>query len=131
MTTLNTQYQNYLEDMQLCQEHVTYDFWLYNIFNKKFETFVPDDFQIGPAGAYNYEDDTNIILTPEGKNQYLVSFGSNGKCLGAFSMDVDGYYYYWPTNDTGCWGSCELRMISDALDKINKPYNDFVKENLK
>lgn len=61
MTTLNTQYRNYLKDMQLSQEHVTYDYWLYNIFNKKFETFVPDDFQIGPDGAYNYEEDPNYV----------------------------------------------------------------------
>ena len=61
MATLQTQYQNYLKDMQLSQEHVTYDYWLYNIFNKKFETFVPDDFQIGPDGAYNYEEDTNYV----------------------------------------------------------------------
>jgi hypothetical protein len=72
-----------------------------------------------------------LLLKPEGKNRYLVSFKPNGKCIGSFSMDVDGYYYFWVNNDSGCWGSYELRITSDALDKINKPYNDFVKENLK
>jgi hypothetical protein len=72
-----------------------------------------------------------LTLKPEGKNRYMVSFKPNGKYIGSFSMDVDGYYYFWVNNDSGCWGSYELRIISDALDKINKPYNDFVKENLK
>jgi hypothetical protein len=72
-----------------------------------------------------------LLLKPEGKNRYLVSFKPNGKCIGSFLMDVDGYYYFWVNNDSGCWGSYELRIISNTLDKINKPYNDFVKENLK
>jgi hypothetical protein len=131
MATLNTQYQNYLKDMQLTVEHVTYDYWLYNIFNKKFEGFVPDDFQIGPDGAYNYEEDDNIILKPEGKFRYLVFFKPNMVCLGAFSMDVDGYYHFWMNEQGGSWASYELRMMADALDKINKPYDDFIKENLK
>jgi hypothetical protein len=73
----------------------------------------------------------DLILKPDGKHRYVLCYKPNMKCIGSFSLDVDGYYYFWSNNDSGCWGSYELRMIADALDKINKPYDDFVKENLK
>lgn len=72
-----------------------------------------------------------LLLEPESKTQYLVFYKQNMKCLGTFSMDVDGYYYFWPNNNSGCWGSYELIMIADALDIINKPWNEHIKQNLK
>ena len=52
--------------------------------------------------------------------------------IGAFEMDVDGYYHFWlkPFNN-GSWNSYELRMIADALDIINKPWDEHIKQNLK
>ena len=70
----------------------------------------------------------HLTLKPEGKTRYLVYFKPNGKYIGLFSMDVDGYYYFWPTNDSGCWGSDELMIIVNALDIINKPHNDQIRE---
>lgn len=73
----------------------------------------------------------HLTLKPEGKNQYLVYFDPNGKCIGLFSMDVDGYYYFWPNNDSGCWGSYGLIVIADALDILNKPHDNQIKEYFK
>ena len=38
-------------------------------------------------------------------------------------MDVDGYYYFWPSNN-GCWPAHVLRSIANKLDDINKKWND-------
>lgn len=35
--------------------------------------------------------------------------------------DVDGYYYYWPTNNNGHFAAHHLRQIADHLDMINAP----------
>lgn len=128
MATLKTQYENYLKNNNLTDNYVSYDQWLNVVLKSKLEPVVSDDFQIGPEGAYEHKDE-EITLKPEGKNRYLVYY--NTKCLGAFSMDIDGYYYYWTNNDSGCWNSNALRMIADALDEINKPYDDHIKENLR
>lgn len=72
----------------------------------------------------------NLRLVREGTTRYLAYLKSNMKCIGAFLMDVDGYYYFWPNNDGGYWGSYELRIIADALDLINKPWDDQVKKDL-
>jgi len=57
---------------------------------------------------------------------------SNGKYIGFFELDVDGYYYFWNEDyNTGSWSSNSLRIIADKLDEINKPYDDSVKEYFK
>jgi hypothetical protein len=66
----------------------------------------------------------DLILKPDGKHRYIVYYKPNMKCIGSFSMDVDGYYYFWMNDNGGSWGSNTLKMISDALDVINKPYED-------
>jgi hypothetical protein len=68
----------------------------------------------------------DLILKPDGKHRYIVYYKPNMKCIGSFSMDVDGYYHFWVNNDSGSWGSNTLKMISDALDVINKPYEDIL-----
>lgn len=57
---------------------------------------------------------------------------SNGKYLGKFIMDVDGFYYYWPSDKlSGSWGSHSLRMIADKLDELNHEYSESIKEYFK
>ena len=52
MATLETQYKNYIQENPTST--LTYDEWL----DKKFwEIYVSDDFQIGPDGAFEYDDD--------------------------------------------------------------------------
>jgi hypothetical protein len=122
MATLQTQYKNYLKDNNKTSDDLSYNDWVTNVFSPKFT---------GLETIFIDIETEHLTLKPEGKNEYLVYFKQNMKCIGVFSMDVDGYYYFWSNNDSGCWGSYGLRMIADALDKVNKPYDDNIKENLK
>ena len=57
---------------------------------------------------------------------------STGMYLGAFELDMDGFYYFCcNSSKSGCWGSNELRLIADKLDEVNKPYNDSLNEYFK
>ena len=122
MATLQTQYKNYLKDNNKTSDDLSYNDWVTKVFLPKFT---------GLETMFIDIETEHLTLKPEGKNEYLVYFKQNMKCIGAFSMDVDGYYYFWSNNDSGCWSSYELRMIADALDKVNKPYDDYIKKNLK
>ncbi len=122
MSTLQTQYKNYLKDNNKTSNDLSYNDWVTNVFLPKFTGLETMFIDIGTE---------HLTLKPDGKNRYLVYFKQNMKCIGVFSMDVDGYYYFWSNNDGGSWESYELRMIADALDKVNKPYDDHIKENLK
>jgi hypothetical protein len=47
--------------------------------------------------------------------------------VGELIMDIDGYFYFWPSN-AGCWPSYIMRSIANKLDDINKPRSDEVTE---
>jgi len=60
MATLQTQYQNYLQEnptSKLTYEEWMDQVWLLNKLNKQEPPFVSDDFQIGPNGAFELGDD--------------------------------------------------------------------------
>jgi hypothetical protein len=122
MSTLQTQYKNYLKDNNKTSDDLSYNDWVTKVFLPKFT---------GLETMFIDIETEHLALKPDGKNRYLVYFKQNMKCIGVFSMDVDGYYYFWPNNDGGSWESYELRMIADALDKVNKPYDDHIKQTLK
>lgn len=48
----------------------------------------------------------------------------NDKYVGDLIMDVDGYYYYQPINNSGYWSSYSLKLIIDYLDKMNKEHDN-------
>ena len=52
MATLETQYKNYIQENPTST--LTYDEWLDK---KLWEIYVSDNFQIGPDGAFEYDDD--------------------------------------------------------------------------
>jgi hypothetical protein len=57
MATLQTQYKNYIQENPASS--LTYDEWL----NKKsWEIYISDDFQIGPDGAFEYNDKGNFKI---------------------------------------------------------------------
>lgn len=60
-------------------------------------------------------------------NQKFHVLTPNNHLVGELIMDVDGYFYFWPSND-GCWSSHIMRSIANKLDDINKPWNDEVTE---
>lgn len=48
-----------------------------------------------------------------------------------FVQDVDGYVYWWPDGSTnGHLAACHLRILADELDRRNKPWDDYITENL-
>lgn len=72
-----------------------------------------------------------------GLNKSYRLFADNGKDIGSFQLDSDGFYYFWQDEDlVGCWSAHNLREIADELDNVNKPYRKsieeyFIKENEK
>lgn len=62
-------------------------------------------------------------------NKSYRLFADNGKDIGSFQLDTDGFYYFWQDEDlVGCWSAHSLREIADELDKINKSYRNFIEE---
>ena len=62
-------------------------------------------------------------------NKSYRLFSDNGKEIGSFQLDVNGYYYFYTDEETlGGWESYSLREIADELDRINKPYEDSIEE---
>ena len=53
-----------------------------------------------------------------------VRVKSSKKLLGAFSMDVNGYFYFNPSKDNnGVWSSEALITIGKELSKVNEDYD--------
>jgi hypothetical protein len=40
----------------------------------------------------------------------------------------DGFKYYWPESGTGALSSSHLRLIADELDRLNKEWEDKIKD---
>ena len=59
---------------------------------------------------------------------HLVYF--NRKVIGKFIMQDDGYYGYYTTETLGYWSSYALRGIADALDEINREWDEQIKKDL-
>ena len=93
MATLQTQYKNYLKDNNKTSYDLSYNDWVTNVFLPKFT---------GLETMFIDIETEHLTLKPEGKYEYLVYLKPNMKCIGVFSMDVDGYYYFWSNNDSGC-----------------------------
>ena len=72
-----------------------------------------------------------IILNKLNESSYEVRFGPNSAYLGTFDQDVDGYFYYWPSNKGGCFAGHDLISIGEKLEEINKPWNDKIDEDFK
>ena len=69
-----------------------------------------------------------LIYKKSGEHTYDLINEFNKKFLGTLVMDVDGYYYYWPSQDlSGSWSSDSLLEISKILDELNDDYNKKVR----
>ena len=43
-------------------------------------------------------------------------------------MGDDGYYHYWPSQDTvGAFSEYALRSIADELERLNRDYDEEIK----
>ena len=63
-------------------------------------------------------------------NEFIKElYTEKGKVLGAFEMDVDGYFYFWRNKKLkGCASSDLLRRIADKLDEVNKERDEYLKK---
>jgi hypothetical protein len=67
------------------------------------------------------------------ENIYDVTVKDNGKVVGFFLPEVDGFYYFQITNPTqnGLWQSHVLIEIGNLLEELNKPWVDHLNEYFK
>lgn len=56
-------------------------------------------------------------------------FFYNGKKLGQFYMEVDGYYVFLPENNSGYFNEYSLKLIINKLTELNKEWDNHVKDN--
>lgn len=54
----------------------------------------------------------------------------NGLLIGTFYMEVDGYYVFQPNVRGGYWPGYMLRALSDALEELNKEWDEIVEREL-
>lgn len=47
-----------------------------------------------------------------------------------FGTDVDGYVYWWPTQNGGYFASHQLRALADELDRRNKDWDEIVRREM-
>jgi hypothetical protein len=71
----------------------------------------------------------NVIYQQINQQKYIVRT-NNGKFIGEFIMDVDGYFYFWSENNLGAWPSYLLRDIADKMDELNKSWNEQLEKEL-
>jgi hypothetical protein len=71
----------------------------------------------------------NIIYQQINQQKYSVRT-KNGKLIGEFIRDVDGYFYFWSENNLGAWPSHLLRDIADKLDEINQLWDEHIEKEL-
>ena len=69
--------------------------------------------------------ETNYVID----GVYAVYF--NKKRLGAFVIQDDGYFGFYPDDLKGYWSSNALRLIADKLDEINAAWDEYIDKNLK
>ena len=54
----------------------------------------------------------------------VVIHFDNGAHLGQFTRDVDGLWYWWAPDHTGCYPDYVLKRISDELWLMNRAEQD-------
>jgi len=64
-----------------------------------------------------------IKLEKQSNHQYFVFF-ENGVKIGEFLQEVDGFFVFYSEENGGYWESHILRILSDELDKLNKPWKE-------
>lgn len=54
----------------------------------------------------------------------------NGVYMGTFEAGDDGYYVFWPTFRQGYWPAYMLTALGNALDELNKDWDEKVQREL-
>ena len=69
------------------------------------------------------------IIKHELHEEYIVSY--LGKELGDISLDVDGFWYFYPTNTDGCWSDWMLFEILTKMRKLNVKWDLYLQTDPK
>jgi hypothetical protein len=59
-----------------------------------------------------------------------VYYSENGKFLGQFIRDVDGYFYFKQSNEGGLWSFETLTIIAESLKVKNRKWDERVMKGL-
>jgi hypothetical protein len=59
-----------------------------------------------------------LNLTKKGNSRYIIKH-NNELVIGEFNLDVDGRYYFWPTQ-VGHWTSENMLDLATLLNLVNK-----------
>lgn len=70
-----------------------------------------------------------VKQSPMASNVLTVEF-TNGKLLGEFYREVDGYYVFDPESGSGYWPEWLLRALADELEELNKEWNEQVEREI-
>jgi hypothetical protein len=74
----------------------------------------------------------NIKLVPK---SYHFQIEVNNFCIGEFYREVDGFYYYEPTSNSGAYSEELLGALLSELQKLNakwkKEINQYFENELK
>lgn len=69
-----------------------------------------------------------VLKRVEDSGVYEVRYDKlTSPIIGYFEEDVDGYFYYWPENKSGCYSQELLLMLGQELEKLNKSWDDHIK----
>ena len=72
-----------------------------------------------------------IILEKINDLSYQISYCENDKHLGEFILDVDGFWYYVPSEGHGWWSDYLLIEIGESLKELNRPYAEHIENYFK
>lgn len=70
-----------------------------------------------------------IKLTKFSEHRYSVNL-SNGRFIGYFERDNDGYFYWWPDLKAtdGCWDVSLILELAEKLKEVNEPYEEELRQ---
>lgn len=71
-----------------------------------------------------------IRLEPENIGHFK-GYWTNGKHIGDFIQDVDGFYYWQPPKGDGYWSEEGLKVVTKQLHLLNKTYNKIINNYFK
>lgn len=69
-----------------------------------------------------------LIKHDELNHYYELRIIDNNKFIGEIIRDVDGFFYYYPIEDSGGFSGHALFEIASKLKKLNKPMIDSINE---
>jgi hypothetical protein len=68
---------------------------------------------------------TKLISLKDASEGCKDVFAYNGVDIGQLIVGDDGFWVYWPDSKRqGFWASHMMRALADAMDELNKPWED-------